>query len=83
MPARDAYLEQHLDIQYSLYRVMMSTGHCDIDQALSQWSAEQQVAPTRWVDVVAQFKPVHAPDFAVYAVVLRELSELASVAQVQ
>ena len=35
------------------------------------------VAVNRWFELVAQFKSVDSPDFAVFAVLLRELAELA------
>jgi hypothetical protein len=35
------------------------------------------VAVKRWFELVAQFKSVDSPDFAVFAVLLRELAELA------
>jgi glutamate dehydrogenase len=81
--ARDAYLEQIVDIQLALCRAIISCesrAQCAIDKTLIQWSAERQIALTRWGDVVAQLKAVQSPDFAVYAVVLRELSELARAA---
>ena len=84
--ARDAYLEQIVDIQLSLCRAMVlatSQAHFSAQEVLDQWSAEQRMALERWGDVVAQLKAVQVPDFAVYAVVLRELSELARVAQAQ
>ena len=84
--ARDAYLEQIVDIQLSLCRAMISCttrAQLTMDEVLSQWSEEQRPALRRWADVVAQLKAVQGADFAVYAVVLRELSELARAAQAQ
>lgn len=84
--ARDAYLEQIVDIQLSLCRAMISSitrGQLTMGEVLTQWSAGQQAALRRWADVMAQLKTVQTPDFAVYTVVLRELSELARAAQAQ
>jgi glutamate dehydrogenase len=84
--ARDAYLEQIVDIQLSLCRAMIlstTRAQATMDEVLSQWSEEQRPALRRWADVVAQLKAVQGADFAVYAVVLRELSELARAAQAQ
>ena len=84
--ARDAYLEQIVDIQLSLCRAIISAttqAKFTAQGVIRQWSEDQRIALKRWEDVVAQLKAVQAPDFAVYAVVLRELSELARAAQAQ
>jgi glutamate dehydrogenase len=84
--ARDAYLEQIVDIQLSLCRAMISSlsqAQFSAHEVLGQWREAQRSALQRWEDVMAQLKAVQAPDFAVYAVVLRELSELARAAQAQ
>ena len=84
--ARDAYLEQIVDIQHTLCRdIILSNSSAErgAEETLSEWALGHKTALRRWEDVVAQLKAVQAPDFAVYAVVLRELSELARAAQAQ
>lgn len=84
--ARDAYLEQLVDIQHQLCREIMSIQMAaggDIQDSLQSWILRHAAALKRWEEVVSQLKAVEAPDFAVYAVVLRELAELARAAQAQ
>jgi glutamate dehydrogenase len=73
--ARDAYLEEISTVQQSFVAILLAGEKVGcLPVALLD---SKGVAVNRWFELVAQFKSVDSPDFAVFAVLLRELAELA------
>jgi glutamate dehydrogenase len=78
--ARDAYLEEISTVQQSFVAILLAGEKVGCVPEEDQFVAlldSKGVAVKRWFELVAQFKSVDSPDFAVFAVLLRELAELA------
>jgi glutamate dehydrogenase len=78
--ARDAYLEEISTVQQSFVAILLAGEKVGCVPEEDQFVAlldSKGVAVNRWFELVAQFKSVDSPDFAVFAVLLRELAELA------
>jgi glutamate dehydrogenase len=78
--ARDAYLEEISTVQQSFVAILLAgetVGRLPEEDQFVALLNSKGVAVNRWFELVAQFKSVDSPDFAVFAVLLRELAELA------
>jgi glutamate dehydrogenase len=84
--ARDAYLEEIATVQQAFTETLLAESSSRGMPTEGELVAKLQtvgIAVDRWFELLAQFKSVESPDFAVFAVLLRELTELARQARGQ
>src|SRR5690606_19259938 len=77
--ARETYLSdlesQLRNLSASLIRLM--DGSQDVDSFIAQWSAQHESLIARWKTMVNELQAVNGTDFAMVAVALRDLLDLA------
>ncbi len=77
--ARDTYLEdlewQQRTLAVGALRYIDGTG--TLDGCLEAWEEQQSVLLTRWQDMLTELHTTDSPDFAMFAVAVRELLDLA------
>lgn len=81
--ARETYLgdleSQLRTLSVSLVRLMDETQ--DLEQLIARWSAQHQLLIARWKSMVNELQAVNGTDFAMIAVALRDLLDLAQATQ--
>ena len=77
--ARDTYLEdlewQQRTLAVGALRYLDGTGN--LDSCLEAWEQQQSVLLSRWQDMLTELHTTDSPDFAMFAVAVRELLDLA------
>ncbi len=86
--ARETYLgdleSQLRNLSVSLVRFMdgfEKVEQLDVEQLIAQWSAQHQLLIGRWKSMVNELQAVNGTDFAMIAVALRDLLDLAQATQ--
>lgn len=81
--ARETYLgdleSQLRNLSVALVRLMEDT--MDLEQLIERWSAQHQLLIARWKSMVNELQAANGTDFAMIAVALRDLLDLAQATQ--